>query len=184
MMEPVRGDRPARWRCGARHRPGGAIERGRGGDMAESARPISILMADDDPDDRRFARDALAKSRLANALQCVEDGEELLEYLGRRGRYGGPDAPARPGLILLDLNMPRVDGREALRAIKADPELRQIPIVILTTSRAEEDVFRSYDLGANSFISKPVTFNGLVEVMRDLGRYWFEIVELPAEDQV
>jgi CheY-like chemotaxis protein len=119
--------------------------------MPRSRRPITILMADDDADDREFARDALAESRLANVLHCVEDGEELLEYLGRRGRHASP----------------------------ADPELRRIPIVVLTTSKAEEDIYRSYDLGANSFITKPVTFPGLVEVMKNLGRYWFEIVDLP-----
>lgn len=146
--------------------------------MATEHRPIVILLADDDADDRMLARDALAESRLANELRHVEDGEELMDYLKRRGRYAGEEAP-RPGLILLDLNMPRKDGREALREIKADPELRSIPVVVLTTSKAEEDIYRSYDLGVNSFITKPVTFEGLVNVMRTLGRYWFEIVELP-----
>jgi CheY-like chemotaxis protein len=142
--------------------------------------PIVILLADDDADDRMLAQDALAESRLANELRCVEDGEELLEYLQRRGRYEGQEVP-RPGLILLDLNMPRKDGREALREIKADPALRQIPVVVLTTSKAEEDVYRSYDLGVNSFITKPVTFDGLVAVMKTIGKYWFEIVNLPAD---
>ncbi|MDX6476308.1 MAG: hypothetical protein QOH95_1819, partial [Gaiellaceae bacterium] len=123
-------------------------------------------------------RDALAESRLLNDLHTVEDGEELLEYLRHEGRYDETNSP-RPDLILLDLNMPRVDGREALEELKSDPELRSIPIVILTTSRAEADVVQSYDLGANSFISKPVTFGGLVDVMRELGRYWVLIVELP-----
>jgi CheY-like chemotaxis protein len=141
--------------------------------------PITILLADDDADDRMLTRDALAESRLANDLRSVEDGEELLDYLLKRGNYANADAP-RPGLILLDLNMPRKDGREALREIKADPTLRQIPVVVLTTSKAEEDIYRTYDLGVNSFITKPVTFDGLVTVMRALGRYWFEIVELPA----
>jgi CheY-like chemotaxis protein len=141
--------------------------------------PITILLADDDADDRMLTKDALAESRLANDLRFVEDGEELLDYLLKRGKYADADAP-RPGLILLDLNMPRKDGREALREIKADPTLRQIPIVVLTTSKAEEDIYRTYDLGVNSFITKPVTFDGLVTVMRALGRYWFEIVELPA----
>lgn len=147
-------------------------------------RPVTILMADDDEDDREFAREAMSSCRLANDLRFVEDGEELLEYLGRRGRYAAPDSAPRPGVILLDLNMPRIDGREALREIKSDADLKQIPVVVLTTSRAEEDIFRSYNLGANSFITKPVTFTGLVEVMRDLGRYWFEIVELPHDDEV
>lgn len=140
---------------------------------------VVILMADDDADDRELTRDALAESRLANDLHFVKDGAELLDYLHRRGEYGQPGSAPRPGVILLDLNMPRMSGREALREIKADPELRSIPLVVLTTSKAEEDIARSYDLGANSFISKPVTFEGLVEVMRGLGRYWFDIVELP-----
>ncbi|HMQ34995.1 MAG TPA: response regulator [Chloroflexaceae bacterium] len=141
--------------------------------------PIVILLADDDPDDRMLAKEALEESRLANRLLFVEDGEELLDYLYQRGAYTDPEAAPRPGIILLDLNMPRKDGREALREIKADPQLRAIPVVVLTTSKAEEDIYRSYDLGVSSFITKPVTFEGLVEVMRALGKYWFEIVELP-----
>ena len=136
-------------------------------------------MADDDDDDCMLAREALAESRLTTELHFVKDGEELMDYLYRRGKYAVPGESPRPGLILLDLNMPRKDGREALREIKADPQLRQIPIVVLTTSRAEEDVHCSYELGANSFISKPVTFVSLVEVMKTLGKYWLEIVELP-----
>lgn len=142
------------------------------------ARAIAILMADDDPDDRLLACEAFEESRLANELYLVEDGEELMDYLYRRGEYNEASAP-RPGVILLDLNMPRKDGREALREIKADPDLRRIPVVVLTTSKAEEDILRTYDLGVNSFIVKPVTFANLVEVMCALGRYWFEIVELP-----
>lgn len=142
-------------------------------------KPITILLADDDADDRLLAQEALAESRLANDLRIVEDGEELMDYLHRRGRFQDEAAAPRPGLILLDLNMPRKDGREALREIKADPSLRCIPIVVLTTSKAEEDIYRTYDLGVNSFITKPVTFEGLVQVMKVLGRYWFEIVELP-----
>lgn len=143
-------------------------------------------MADDDEDDRLLAREALRESRLANQLYFVEDGEELMDYLHHCGQYnslnGGSEAVPRPGLILLDLNMPKKDGREALEEIKADPQLRQIPVVILTTSKAEEDIYRSYDLGANSFITKPVTFSGLAEVMKTLSEYWFEIVELPPEE--
>lgn len=146
-----------------------------------STMPIVILMADDDPDDRQFAKEALAESRLRNDLRFVQDGEELLDYLNRRGRYSEPDAAPTPGIILLDLNMPKKDGREALAEIKGDPALRRIPVVILTTSRSEEDIARSYDEGVNSFITKPVTFEGLVEVMKTLGRYWIEIVELPVE---
>src|SRR6478735_3799529 len=148
---------------------------------AAQPKPITIVLADDDADDRMLARDALAEARLANDLFFVQDGEELLDFLRRRGRYADPAAAPRPGLILLDLNMPRKDGREALAEIKADPDLRRIPVVVLTTSKAEEDIYRTYDLGANSFITKPVTFEGLVAVMRDIGRYWIEIVELPPE---
>ena len=138
-----------------------------------------ILIADDDEDDRLLAEEALRESRLANELRFVQDGEELMDYLLQRGEYAEEGAAPRPGLILLDLNMPRKDGREALEEIKSHDQLRHIPVVILTTSRAEEDVFQSYDLGVNSFITKPVSFEGLVEVMMLLGRYWFETVELP-----
>lgn len=146
--------------------------------MKQSGEPIVILMADDDEDDRLLTRDALVESRVANDLRFVEDGEALMDYLQRRGPYADPASSPRPGLILLDLNMPRKDGREALREIKADPELRRIPVVILTTSKAEEDVYRSYDVGANSYITKPVTFEGLIELMKTLGRYWVEFVEI------
>lgn len=149
--------------------------------MTDHGRPIVILLADDDEEDRMLAADAMRESRVANDLRFVEDGEELLDYLYKRGSYAGTDAAPTPGLILLDLNMPRKDGREALREIKADPDLRRIPVVVLTTSKAEEDIYRTYDLGANSFITKPVSFDGLVNVMRDIGRYWIEIVELPPD---
>jgi CheY-like chemotaxis protein len=142
-------------------------------------RPITILMADDDPDDCMLTKEALEENRLANGLHFVGDGEELMDYLYRRDKYKEPAAAPRPGMILLDLNMPRKDGREALKEIKADPDLRRIPVVILTTSKAEEDILRTYDLGASSFITKPVTFESLVEVMKALAKYWFEIVELP-----
>jgi CheY-like chemotaxis protein len=142
---------------------------------------VTILMADDDDDDCLLAREALAESRLANELYFVKDGEELMDYLYRRGKYVLESDSPRPGLILLDLNMPKKDGREALTLIKSDPNLRQIPVVVLTTSKAEEDIYRSYDLGANSFITKPVTFASLVEVIKTIGKYWFEIVELPME---
>ena len=148
--------------------------------MSKSGRPITILLADDDADDRMMAGEALVESRLANDLRYVEDGEELMDYLYRRGRYAAAAAAPRPGLILLDLNMPKKDGREALREIKADPELRTIPVIVLTTSQAEEDIYRTYDLGVNSFITKPVVFESLVRVMKAIGQYWFEIVELPA----
>jgi CheY-like chemotaxis protein len=146
----------------------------------EAGQPITILMADDDADDRELTRDALQDSWLAKQMKFVVDGQELIDYLRRQGRYAerSRDAP-RPGIILLDLNMPRMDGREALAEIKSDQSLRAIPIVVLTTSKDEEDVTRTYDLGANSFISKPVTHTGLVDVMRSLTKYWLEVVELP-----
>ena len=150
--------------------------------MSRAADPIVILMADDDEDDRLLAQDALAESRLHNNLRFVCDGVELMEYLRREGPFADPARSPRPGVILLDLNMPRKDGREALEEIKADPDLRRIPVVVMTTSQAEEDIVRSYDLGASSFITKPVTFEGLVRVMRGLGTYWFEIVQLPADE--
>jgi CheY-like chemotaxis protein len=143
---------------------------------------LAILMADDDADDRKFTKDALTASRLVNDLRFVEDGVQLMDYLRGRGVYTAPGSAPRPGLILLDLNMPKKDGREALKEIKSDPALRQIPVIVLTTSKAEEDIFRSYECGANSFISKPVTFEGLVKVMEQLGRYWFELVELPSAE--
>ncbi len=141
--------------------------------------PITILIADDDEEDRLLTQEALSESRLANDLRFVVDGQELIDYLRREGKYADGDDAPQPGIILLDLNMPKLDGREALGMIKADPELKHIPVVVLTTSKAEADVLRTYELGANSFIVKPVTFGGLVEVMRDFSRYWFEIVELP-----
>ncbi|EWH10871.1 response regulator receiver protein [Catenovulum agarivorans DS-2] len=144
---------------------------------------ITILMADDDEDDRLLAEDALRESRVLNELKCVEDGVELLEYLRREGKYQDKSTSPRPGLILLDLNMPRKDGREALREIKADDNLKSIPIVILTTSKEEEDKIKGYNLGAASYITKPVNFEGLVDLMKALGKYWVEFVELPAQDQ-
>ncbi len=120
--------------------------------------------------------------RLRNEISRVKDGEELLRYLRGRGEFKGAVRPAEPSLILLDLNMPKMDGREALREIKSDPVLHHIPVVVLTTSRAEEDVLRSYEFGVNSFITKPLTFPGLVEAMKALGRYWFEVVALPSQE--
>lgn len=147
--------------------------------MVKSTKPVTILMADDDQDDCLLVKDAFVESRLLNDLRFVEDGEELMDYLYHRGKYVEIDSSPRPGLILLDLNMPRKDGREALEEIKSDSDLRSIPIVVLTTSKQEEDILRSYDVGANSYVTKPVTFKGLVDVMKTLGRYWLEIVELP-----
>ena len=144
--------------------------------------PVPILLAEDDPEDREFAREALEAARLANPLYTVEDGQELIEYLRREGKYANAGEAPRPGLILLDLKMPRTGGLEALKEIKDDPKLRSIPVVVLTTSGADEDISRSYDLGVNSFIRKPITFDGLVEAVRSLGQYWFGIVALPPDD--
>jgi two-component system, response regulator len=141
-------------------------------------RPVVIVLADDDEDDRMMTQDAFERHRLANEFYAVNDGEELLDFLYQRGKY--KDAP-RPGLILLDLNMPRKDGREALEEIKRDASLRMIPVIILTTSREEEDILRTYDLGASSYIQKPVGFDSLVKIVEALGNYWFQVVELPRE---
>lgn len=146
--------------------------------MTTAKDPIVILMADDDDDDFILTEKALTESKLLNTLIRVKDGEELLDYLLQRGEYNASNT-TRPGVILLDLNMPRKDGREALREIKSNPDLHDIPVVVFTTSKAEEDIYRSYQLGVNSFITKPVTFENLISVMQTLGRYWFEIVELP-----
>ena len=142
--------------------------------------PITILICDDDEDDRMLTQQALEDAHISNNLRFVEDGEQLLDYLYQRGEYGGETGKApRPGLILLDLNMPKMDGREALKVIKGDKTLHDIPVVVLSTSGFDQDIVRSYQLGVNSFITKPVTFSGLVEAMNVLGRYWLEIVELP-----
>ncbi len=149
--------------------------------MTRSSRPITILVADDDADDRMMIKDAFEDSRLNNKLYFVEDGEQLLAFLRREGEYAELESEPYPGVILLDLNMPKMDGREALREMKADPSLCRIPVVVLTTSEAEEDIVRTYGLGVNSFITKPVTFDGLVNVVTVLCSYWIEIVALPPE---
>jgi CheY-like chemotaxis protein len=148
--------------------------------MPENA--VRILLAEDDDDDYMLTTQALKENRLINTVHRVHDGVELLEYLYHQGEYADAETPS-PSLILLDLNMPRKDGREALREIKNSDRLRRLPVVVLTTSRAQEDIVRSYELGVNSFITKPVSFHGLVEAVKVLGRYWFEVVELPQEDR-
>lgn len=149
--------------------------------MEKNTKPITILMADDDPDDCLLAREALAEARLANDLHIVKDGQELIDYLNREGSYQDKANSPRPGIILLDLNMPRKDGREALAEIKADPDLRSIPVVVLTTSKSDRDIFQTYDLGVSGYVTKPVTFLGLVDVMKSIGDYWFHIVQLPKD---
>jgi CheY-like chemotaxis protein len=144
-----------------------------------SVNNILILVADDDEEDRMLVEDALREARIVNDCAMVKDGVELIDFLRGEGSFAERKGKPLPGLILLDLNMPRMDGREALNIIKSDPELRSIPVVVLTTSKAEEDIFRTYNLGVNSFVTKPVSFDALVEIMRVLGRYWFQIVQLP-----
>jgi CheY-like chemotaxis protein len=147
--------------------------------MRNGSRPLTILVAEDDEEDRLLTEEALAGAHLVNDLRFVVDGEDLMSYLRREGPYSDPKDAPQPGIVLLDLNMPKKDGREALAEIKQDPDLHHIPVVVLTTSKAEEDILRTYELGVNSFITKPVTFTGLVEALQAFSRYWFEIVELP-----
>jgi len=144
-----------------------------------------ILLADDDPDDQLLVKDALlecgAPAELANTMRCVADGEELMDYLLHRGKYSDPASSPRPDMVLLDLNMPRKDGREALREIRGSAELRRIPVIVFTTSRSDTDIALIYDLGANSFVTKPVAFDSLVETLQMLSRYWLAVVELPTD---
>ncbi len=146
--------------------------------MKENSTPL-ILIADDDEDDRMFTKEAFDENFEKNEIRFVNDGVELLDYLRRKNKYANPALSPRPSIILLDLNMPKMDGREALREIKSDPKLRTIPVVILTTSKAEHDIVKTYDLGVNCFITKPVSFTAFLEVTRTLGHYWFDIVKLP-----
>ncbi len=140
-----------------------------------------MLCAEDDPDDRMLMRDAIAECDFLDGVQFVDDGADLLAYLRRQGSYADPERSPRPGIVVLDLNMPRVDGREALRQIKGDPDLRSIPVVILTTSSAPSDIATTYQFGASSFITKPSSYSELVNVVAELRRYWFETVRLPSE---
>ena len=150
--------------------------------MSHRTSPVTILVADDDADDRQLIAEAFEEAKIRNDLRFVEDGVELLEYLQHRGKFADPESAPRPGLILLDLNMPRMDGREALAVIKEDRNLRSIRVIIMTTSRAEQDIVQSYDLMASSFITKPVRFESLVEVVKTIGKYWLEVVELPPNE--
>lgn len=140
---------------------------------------IIILIADDDPDDRMMTQEALEENHIINQLKFVENGVDLIDYLRGNGKFKNPLENPRPDLILLDLNMPKIDGREALKIIKSDPDLGEIPVIVLTTSKSDVDIVKSYDLGVNCFISKPVTFTHFIEVIRTLGQFWFEIVQLP-----
>lgn len=140
---------------------------------------IRVLLAEDDPDDRMLTRRAFEKSEFDGELRTVENGEDLIHYLRKEGKYADTDDAPRPGLILLDLNMPRLDGRDALRTIKADSDFRRIPVVVFTTSDATHDILQCYDLGASAFVTKPVTFDGLQSAIRKLGDFWFDVARLP-----
>jgi CheY-like chemotaxis protein len=143
--------------------------------MAERAR-WSVLVVDDDEDDRTFAREAFDEAGIPTDIRFADDGVELLDYLYRRGKFVSPESSPRPDLILLDLRMPRKSGHDALAEIKESPTFRPIPVVVLTTSDAEDDVIRSYELGANSYVVKPTTFSGLVDTLKHLCRYWLDVV--------
>lgn len=147
--------------------------------MSNDRKQITILVAEDSPNDQVLIKQAFLESQLLWRLHIVKDGEELLDYLHHRRQYSDLASAPRPDLILLDLYLPKIDGKEAIQAIKADPNLRRIPIVMLTSSKAEEDIHRSYELGASSYLAKPKTFELLVEAVKILGEYWFDIVELP-----
>lgn len=151
--------------------------------MSGTATKEVILLAEDDSDDRLLILDAISDCGWPGELRCVDNGEELLDYLGRKGKFTHkpPSETPRPGLILLDLNLPRKDGRQALREIRANPAFRRLPVVVLTTSKADTDISNVYELGANSFITKPVQFEDLVNVIRTLCSYWFSIVALPLD---
>lgn len=150
--------------------------------MTSSSRRVVILVAEDDADDRILTRDALADSKIGAEPRFVEDGEELIAYLRRTGRYADAARSPRPELILLDLKMPRMDGFDVLRVIKNDPELRRIPVVVLSTSNTRDDIRKSYDLGVNSYSVKPSTYQELVKLMSRIGEYWFRTVEIPHAD--
>jgi CheY-like chemotaxis protein len=139
-----------------------------------------ILLADDDADDRLLVRDSLAECNFPGQVHFVEDGEELMNYLTRQGKYADALAHPSPGLVLLDLNMPRKSGREALREIKSDPRFKRIPVVVFSTSQADADIAATYELGANAFVTKPTSYHALVNVMNAVKEYWFEVVRLPA----
>jgi CheY-like chemotaxis protein len=149
--------------------------------MEKRPRPVTILIAEDDPDDQRLTGEALAGALLGKDIRFVGDGEELIDYLRRRGKYADPANAPRPGLIFLDLNLPRKDGHEALREIKQDPQLRWIPVTVLSVSNAEIDVQRVYASGANAYICKPRSYTGLIEAMRSWCHFWLETAELPSE---
>jgi CheY-like chemotaxis protein len=144
--------------------------------MSDMLRPIEILLVEDDPGDVLLTREAFADNKVKNNFNVVSDGEEAVDYLYQRGKHAGA---RRPDLVLLDLNLPRKDGREVLREIKADPELRAIPVVVLTTSEAEEDILHSYDLHANAYVTKPVDFDQFITIVRQIDDFFVTVVKLP-----
>ncbi|MFC5997287.1 response regulator [Quadrisphaera sp. GCM10027208] len=145
--------------------------------MTPETRPIDVLLVEDDPGDVLMTREAFEDNKVANNLYVVNDGVMAMEFLRKEGQYA--DAPT-PDLVLLDLNLPRMDGREVLAALKEDPELRRIPVVVLTTSEAEEDVLRSYSLHANAYVTKPVDFSRFIEVVRQIDEFFVTVVRLPS----
>jgi CheY-like chemotaxis protein len=147
-------------------------------EIDKKERPIEILLVEDNPSDVSLTEEALLEGKVLNNLNAVEDGVEALEYLRREGRY--THAP-RPDLILLDLNLPRMDGREVLGEIKADKSLRRIPVVILTTSEAEEDIIKTYNLQANCYVTKPIDLDQFVKVVKSVEEFWLSVVKLPPD---
>jgi len=147
--------------------------------MTEGVSPIKILLVEDNPGDARLAQEALKEAKMANDIHWVDDGVKAMEFLRRQGEY--QDAP-RPDVVLLDLNLPRMDGREVLAEIKTDPDLKRIPVVVLTVSEAEEDILRSYNLHANCYITKPLELDRFMEVVQQIEDFWLTIVKLPPRD--
>lgn len=147
-----------------------------------NSKSVMILLVEDDPGDQALTRRALEEGGMPIELRIVEDGEEALEYLQQKGRFAAPGAAPPPDLVLLDLNLPRLDGKQVLERMRADPALRKLPVVALTTSRHEADIARTYELGANSYIAKPVDMDQFVSTLRELGNYWFRLVLLPTRD--
>lgn len=148
--------------------------------MNRSQHSNVILLAEDDADDRMLVKRVLESELGVTEVRCVWNGEDLMDYLRQRGKYSDPEEAPRPALILLDLNMPRKDGREALTEIKSDPDLRSIPIVVLTTSNSENDVEQSYLAGVNAYVTKPARFSDMVNSFKALHDFWFRVVRLPA----
>ncbi len=146
------------------------------------SKPVTILLAEDDPEDRYLIGEALTECRISHELRVVENGEQLIDYLYRRRPYTDDIESPLPGLIILDLNMPLMDGREVLEVIKADPGLKRIPVVVFTNSKADEDILRSYDLGVSGYFTKPVSYMGLLNTINAISTYWLKMASLPPEE--